>query len=63
MTTASPRKTSALAAGGEIGSIAPTTHVLMGLVVDVAPLIRETIPQLVERLRDEGVEAALLVPS
>ena len=52
-----------LAAAGEIGSIAPTTHVLMGLVVDVAPLIRETIPHLVERLRDEEVEAALLVPS
>jgi hypothetical protein len=52
-----------LAAGGEIGSIAPTTHVLMGLVVDVAPLIRHTIPQLAEGLRSEGVEAALLVPS
>ena len=48
---------------GEIGSVAPTTHVLMGLVVDVAPLLQETIPQLLERLRSEGAEAALLVPS
>jgi hypothetical protein len=52
-----------MVAGGEIGSIAPTTHVLMGLVVDVAPLIHETIPRLVDRLRSEAVEAALLVPS
>jgi len=48
---------------GEIGSIAETTHVLMGLVIDVAPLLTETIPALVDRLRADGVEAALLVPS
>jgi hypothetical protein len=52
-----------LAASGEIGSIASPTHVLMGLVVDVAPLLRETIPQLVSRLRADDVEAVLLVPS
>ncbi len=50
-------------AAGEIGSVARTTHVLMGLVVDVAPLLQETIPALVERLRGDGAEAALLVPS
>jgi D-proline reductase (dithiol) PrdB len=52
-----------LAEAGEIGSIAATTHVLMGLVVDVAPLLRETVPMLVEKLRAEDVEAVLLVPS
>ena len=52
-----------LAASGEIGSVAPMTQVLMGLVVDVAPLIQETIPELVSRLRAAEVEAALLVPS
>ena len=52
-----------LADAGEIGSIASPTHVLMGLIVDVAPLLRDTIPELVASLRGDGVEAALLVPS
>ncbi len=52
-----------MAEAGEIGSIADPTHVLMGLVVDVAPLIRTTIPALVEKLRADDVEAVLLVPS
>jgi D-proline reductase (dithiol) PrdB len=52
-----------LAGAGEIGSIAPMTQVLMGLVVDVAPLLRETIPQLVDTFRKDEVDAVLLVPS
>ncbi len=48
---------------GEIGSFAPTTHVLMGLIPHVAPQLQTTIPHLLERLRSEGAEAALLVPS
>lgn len=52
-----------MAEAGEIGGIAETTHVLMGLVVDVAPLLHETIPALIDRLRSDSVEAALLVPS
>jgi D-proline reductase (dithiol) PrdB len=54
---------SELAAAGEIGSVAHDTEVLMGLIPNVAPLVRETIPQLVEKLRSDSVEAALLVPS
>ncbi|MDJ0786774.1 MAG: glycine/sarcosine/betaine reductase selenoprotein B family protein [Myxococcota bacterium] len=52
-----------MAERGEIGSVAEATHVLMGLVVDVAPLLNETIPALVDRLRSDGVDAVLLVPS
>lgn len=52
-----------LADSGEIGSIAPNTHVLMGLAPNVEPLLRETIPSLVSALRSDSVEAALLVPS
>jgi len=48
---------------GEIGSIAKDTYVLMGLIPDVAPMLRETIPQLLERFPSDSVEAALLVPS
>jgi hypothetical protein len=52
-----------LAAAGEIGSLKPETQVLMGLAPDVAPLLRETIPALVDRFVSDSVEAALLVPS
>ena len=52
-----------MVAAGEIGSLADPSRVFMGLVVDVAPLLRETIPQLIEALRSDSVEAALLVPS
>jgi hypothetical protein len=48
---------------GEIGSIAKDTEVLMGLIPNVAPLLKDVIPQLVSKLQGDGVEAALLVPS
>ncbi|MEE2778481.1 MAG: glycine/sarcosine/betaine reductase selenoprotein B family protein [Acidobacteriota bacterium] len=48
---------------GAIGSIADETLVLMGLQPNVAPLLHETIPQLVESFRAADVEAVLLVPS
>ena len=52
-----------LAEAGEIGSVSQDTLALMGLVMDVVPLIKVTIPQIAERFRSDGVEAALLVPS
>ena len=52
-----------MAEAGEIGSIADKTQVLMGLQPNVTPLLRETIPTLLERFHKDGVEAALLVPS
>jgi D-proline reductase (dithiol) PrdB len=48
---------------GTIGSLSPETLVLMGLQPNVAPLIRETIPEIVEIFKADNVEAALLVPS
>jgi len=48
---------------GEIGSVANDTLVMMGLIQNVKPLIEQTIPQIVDRFRSDGVEAALLVPS
>jgi len=52
-----------LVASGEIGSLSSDTQVLMGLLPNVVPLIRETLPTLVQRFQADGVEAALLVPS
>ncbi len=52
-----------LVADGTIGSLADDTWVLMGLQPNVAPLLEETIPTIVEGFRQDGVQAALLVPS
>ena len=48
---------------GVIGSLSDQTIVLMGLQPNVRPLIEQTIPEIVESFRADGVEAALLVPS
>ena len=48
---------------GTIGSLSEETLVLMGLQPNVAPLLKVTIPEIVEAFRADGVEAALLVPS
>jgi D-proline reductase (dithiol) PrdB len=54
---------SELAEAGEIGSIAQQTHVVMGLQPNVGPLISQLIPELVETLTADDIEAVLLVPS
>ena len=52
-----------LIAEGVIGSLSETTFGLMGLQPDVEPLIKETIPEIVESFKADRVGAALLVPS
>lgn len=52
-----------LVSDGELGSVANDSIVLMGLIPNVAPLIEETIPRIVEKFRSDSVEGALLVPS
>ena len=54
---------SELVADGTIGSLSNETLVLMGLQPNVAPLIRETIPEIIAAFKADDVEAALLVPS
>jgi len=54
---------SEMAADRELGSVANDSIVLMGLAPNVAPLVEQTIPRIVEQLRSDAVEAALLVPS
>ena len=48
---------------GELGALMGDSSVLMGLIPNVGPLIRETIPELVSRFEAEAVDLALLVPS
>jgi D-proline reductase (dithiol) PrdB len=52
-----------LAEAGEIGSVARETQVVMGLQPNVEPLIRETIPTLIDALHADDINAVLLVPS
>jgi D-proline reductase (dithiol) PrdB len=52
-----------LVENGTIGSLARETLVLMGLQPNVAPLLEETIPEIVAAFKADDVEAALLVPS
>lgn len=48
---------------GEIGSIATDTQVLMGLMPNVATVLNDLIPALVEKFKADDIEAVLLVPS
>lgn len=52
-----------MAADGEIGSISNDSIVVMGLIPNVAPLLEETLPRIIDKFRSDSVEAALLVPS
>ena len=52
-----------LVADGTMGSLSSETLVLMGLQPNVAPLINETIPEIIAAFKADDAEAALLVPS
>jgi hypothetical protein len=47
---------------GFIGELAPTVYTFMGRIVRRSKLIGEMAPWLIEQLRQERVDAALLVP-
>lgn len=51
-----------LVQAGIIGGVAPTHYGLMGYIPDTEPLIKETIPKIVQQLTAERVDAVLLNP-
>jgi D-proline reductase (dithiol) PrdB len=51
-----------LAAAGAIGEVAPSHYSMMGYILDEAELLVRTAPQIAARLRQEAVDALLLVP-
>lgn len=51
-----------LAAEGIIGQLHPWAYSFMGFLPEAGQLLAETAPLVAERLRTEGVEAALLTP-
>jgi D-proline reductase (dithiol) PrdB len=51
------------ASDGTIGSLAPVIYSFMGFVADTGPLMEETVPELAERLRQDGADLVLLAPT
>jgi len=52
-----------LAARGEIGGLGPNNYSFMGALRDLPRVEGETGPEVGRRLRDEGVDVALITPT
>ena len=50
-------------ARGELGGLGPSCYSFMGALRDVVRLQTETGPEVARRLREEGVDAALITPT
>jgi D-proline reductase (dithiol) PrdB len=57
------RRLTELSRDGFVGAPAPTHYSVMGFILEPTELVEKTAPALVERMRDEGVDAAALVPA
>ena len=57
------RRLAELAAEGVVGSPAATHYSTMGYILDPQELVERTAPAIAERMRDERVDAAVLVPA
>ncbi len=51
-----------LAAAGELGALSPRHFSLMGSITAPGRLVAESAPAVAARLREDGADAALLVP-
>ncbi|MEK7701221.1 MAG: glycine/sarcosine/betaine reductase selenoprotein B family protein [candidate division NC10 bacterium] len=51
-----------LVRAGALGDLAPTHYSTMGYATDAALLAETTAPAIAARMRDEGVDVALIVP-
>jgi D-proline reductase (dithiol) PrdB len=52
-----------LVAAGELGALAPSCYSFMGALRDVGHLEAVTAPEVARRLREEGVDIALITPT
>ena len=57
------RRLTELAAEGFVGRPAPNHYSLMGYILDPSVLVEETAPEVARRMRQDGVDAAALVPA
>lgn len=53
----------ALARIGFIGRAAPRHYSVMGYILDPAALLAESVPAIIDHMREDGVDLAALVPS
>jgi len=56
-------RTRELVARGELGGLGPSCYSFMGALRDVARLEADTGPEVARRLREEGVDTALITPT
>jgi D-proline reductase (dithiol) PrdB len=47
---------------GKIGSLAETLYSIMGYIPNFNPLVKQTAPKMIAKMKEEGVEAAFLYP-
>jgi D-proline reductase (dithiol) PrdB len=52
-----------LVAEGVVGELGPRHFSFMGGIHEPAPLVRETAPEVAQKLADDGVDVVLLTPS
>ena len=52
-----------LSAAGEIGAVAPSHYAFMGYNLQPTILLEETTPKIIRNLKDEAVDAVVLVPA
>jgi D-proline reductase (dithiol) PrdB len=57
------RRLTELADAGFVGRAAPTHYSIMGYILEPKILVEKTAPAIAERMRDERVDAAVLVPA
>jgi hypothetical protein len=56
------RRLAELAEAGIVGRAAPRHYSIMGYILEPAVLVTETAPAIAEQMRNDGVDAAALVP-
>ncbi len=52
-----------LAASAEIGAVASTHYSFMGYLLKPEEFLQTSVPKMIEQMRSEGVDVALLVPA
>ena len=47
---------------GKIGRLSDTLYSIMGYIPNFNPLLKKTAPQMIAKMKEEGVEVAFLFP-
>lgn len=56
------RRLQELEEAGDVGQSAPSHYSIMGYILDPRVLLSETMPTIIQKLREECVDAAALIP-